>query len=370
MIQVKIKNKVASLVNKNDFIVCGNNDYQIEFLFDEEWNSQPVKTARFVWNNQYQDVVFTGTVCNVPIINNALFISIGVYAGELRTTTPATITSKKSILCNDPIHVDPPEDIYNQLIELLEKIGVPPEGYEGQVLKKASDEDYDLMWAYEEGGGGGTSDYNQLNNKPSLNDVELRGNKSLHDYGIQPEGNYATKDELPDVSNFITNSVNDLINYYLKSETYNKTEVNNLIGAISTIRFEVVEIKPIVGDTNIIYLVPKTAQTDDIYEEWIYVNDSWELIGSTQVDLTGYAKETWVLTQISNFLTQTQIQNLINTALTGYVTESWVNQQGFIKQHQDISGKEDKNHLTINDTSYEIRLGTEGTDGYITLEVE
>lgn len=165
MIQVKVEKKVASLVNKNDFIVCGNNDYQIEFLFDEEWNSQPVKTARFVWNNQYQDVVFTGTVCNVPIINNALFISIGVYAGELRTTTPAMIVSKKSILCNDPIHVDPPEDIYNQLVSLMELIGLIPGGLDGQVLKKKSDEDFDVIWAYEEGGGGeGTQNHSKLYN--------------------------------------------------------------------------------------------------------------------------------------------------------------------------------------------------------------
>ena len=37
---------------------------------------------------------------------------------------------------------------------------------------------------------------------------------------------------IPDVSNFITASVNNLINYYLKSETYTKAEVNALIGSI------------------------------------------------------------------------------------------------------------------------------------------
>lgn len=35
------------------------------------------------------------------------------------------------------------------------------------------------------GGGGGTSDYSQLTNKPSINNVELSGNKSLADLGIQ-----------------------------------------------------------------------------------------------------------------------------------------------------------------------------------------
>lgn len=34
------------------------------------------------------------------------------------------------------------------------------------------------------GGGGGTSDYTDLNNKPKINNVTLAGNKSLGDLGI------------------------------------------------------------------------------------------------------------------------------------------------------------------------------------------
>lgn len=36
-------------------------------------------------------------------------------------------------------------------------------------------------------GGGGTSDYDDLDNKPSINDVELSGNKALSDLGIQEQ---------------------------------------------------------------------------------------------------------------------------------------------------------------------------------------
>lgn len=39
-------------------------------------------------------------------------------------------------------------------------------------------------------GGGGATDYTQLTNKPQINSVELSGNKSLSDLGIQPAGNY------------------------------------------------------------------------------------------------------------------------------------------------------------------------------------
>ena len=53
-------------------------------------------------------------------------------------------------------------------------------------------------------GGGGTSDYTQLTNKPQINSVELTGNKSLSDIGAQPAGDYALKSELPDVSGLAT----------------------------------------------------------------------------------------------------------------------------------------------------------------------
>ena len=60
--------------------------------------------------------------------------------------------------------------------------------------------------------------------------------------------------------NFIDNTVNNLANYYLKTETYTQTEINNLIGQIATLSVEKVDALP-EGEaikTNVIYLVAKT----------------------------------------------------------------------------------------------------------------
>ena len=46
------------------------------------------------------------------------------------------------------------------------------------------------------GGSAGTTDYTQLENKPQINSIELTGNKTLNDLGIQAKGNYLTA--LPD----------------------------------------------------------------------------------------------------------------------------------------------------------------------------
>ena len=39
----------------------------------------------------------------------------------------------------------------------------------------------------------GSSDYNDLQNKPKINDVELINNKTLDELNIQPKGDYPDK---------------------------------------------------------------------------------------------------------------------------------------------------------------------------------
>lgn len=54
-------------------------------------------------------------------------------------------------------------------------------------------------------------------------------------------------------------------------------------------KVEVVTELPTTGETNVIYLVPKqTSGENDVFDEYLYVNDEWELIGSTAIDLSGY----------------------------------------------------------------------------------
>lgn len=57
--------------------------------------------------------------------------------------------------------------------------------------------------------GGGTSDYEELENQPKINNVTLSGNKTLSDLGIQPAGNYALKSEIPTVPTNVSAFTND-----------------------------------------------------------------------------------------------------------------------------------------------------------------
>ena len=116
--------------------------------------------------------------------------------------------------------------------------------------------------------------------------------------------NKAEKTDIPDTSEFITKSVNDLINYY------NKDQINELAMSIQTVNIVVVDTLPIIGESNVIYFVKKDGSENDIYDEWIYINNKWEHIGNTQIDLTDYATKKWVREQ--NYMPISDFQEYMN----------------------------------------------------------
>lgn len=53
-------------------------------------------------------------------------------------------------------------------------------------------------------------------------------------------------------------------------------------------KIEVVTELPETGEANVIYLVPKeTEDENNVFDEYLYINDEWELIGSTAIDISG-----------------------------------------------------------------------------------
>ena len=64
-----------------------------------------------------------------------------------------------------------------------------------------------------EGSGGGVSDYTELENKPSINNVELDGNKTSSDLGLAPASHTHTSSDVSGLANVATSgSYNDLSN--------------------------------------------------------------------------------------------------------------------------------------------------------------
>ena len=138
------------------------------------------------------------------------FITSGTYTGNADNTEPLTPTDKQQMETAIQKNTDDIIVLQNNKQDVL---------ISGENIKTINNES--ILGSgninIEGGGSGGTSNYNELTNKPKINNIELKGNKSLNDLGIQPKGNYALESDIPDVSNFITKDVNNLTYYTLSS---------------------------------------------------------------------------------------------------------------------------------------------------------
>lgn len=145
--------------------------------------------------------------------------------------------------------------------------------------------------------------------------------------------------QLTNNSGFITNAVNDLTNYYLKTDTYTKTEVNTLFSSITTISLEIVSTLPTPGPTyyfntsKTIYLVPKsTTQIQNTYDEYICTRAgtegnytyAWEKIGDTQIDLSNYVQKTFTIAGIDlqDNITTSELQTALTDSTHNFVTDT------------------------------------------------
>lgn len=120
-ISVKIRDKVAT--GDGTRIVCGNSDYTVNFDLDAEWSAYDAKTMRVYYGlgqqAQYTDVVFRGASCALPVILDCVHVAIGLYAGDLRSSTRASFQCAPSILCDAGAPSAPPDDVYAQIMELI-----------------------------------------------------------------------------------------------------------------------------------------------------------------------------------------------------------------------------------------------------------
>lgn len=136
-----------------------------------------------------------------------------------------------------------------------------------------------------------------------------------NDEGFIKSADIPTKtSDLTNDSGFVTNAatqeiLNEFVNYYTKTQTYSKTEVDALVNALKQFEVVVVSELPAASASTLkkMYLVPADdPKTSNVKDEYVTVqsgnNYSWEKIGSTAVSLEAYS-------------TTAQTQEMINTAV-------------------------------------------------------
>ena len=163
--------------------------------------------------------------------------------------------------------------------------------------------------------------------------------------------------EFANDTQFITSTVSNLQNYY------DKTNVDALISAIPKFSIQVSQSGlPASGNSTTIYLVPKTAGSQDAYDEYLYVNGQWEKIGSTQVNFSFDQSGTDILingtairsatTSQSGVMTATQVGSL-NAATSG--VSSLQSQYGSLNSTvSDINGRLGTVESTLSTTVSQI----------------
>lgn len=112
-------------------------------------------------------------------------------------------------------------------------------------------------------------------------------------------------------SAFVDNTVSDLVNYYLKTETYSQKEINTKIAAIATIKIQIVDTLPENGASNIFYLVSNGGASGNSYDEYVWTGTAFEKVGSTDIDLSNYVQKDGTLdTNTVAFTTATKRNNI------------------------------------------------------------
>lgn len=268
-IQIAVINKIPSVIGDIKCMISDNTDYTARFSFDDQWD-EGTKNVFFVLDDGYAFPVvrMEGDVVEIPRVQKggiSRVLYIGVTQGDIRTTSGIGIRVKESItdmISDEAVQPDPSlwDDILTRLIAVEENVD--------EVVAETV-EDY------------------------------LREN---------PIGVPTKLSELENDTGFITRLVNDLANYYRKSETYTREEVDGKISAIPKFSIAVVDALPtenISGTT--VYLVRSGDDGGDLYTEYIFAGGAWEVLGSQRVDLTGYVTDAELTNALKEYAKLTDI---------------------------------------------------------------
>ena len=150
---------------------------------------------------------------------------------------------------------------------------------------------------------------NNILNGESAANVRDKLNQVIQGVNIHNSAGYATVQ-------YITNLI---ANYYLKSETYNKTEINSLVSSVNKLEPKLIASINDVTEEGYIYLLPVDGVDSNFYNEYLLINGVPELIGSfgSDIDLSNYITSGQLTTALSAYVTSsafnTAISNLANT---------------------------------------------------------
>lgn len=238
-----------SLVNAiNDVASSSGNGDMLKTVYDQNDNGI-VDNAEKVNNHTVEKDVPSNAV-----FTDTIYDDTAIQAAIAAKPDMSDIPTKTSDLTNDSDFIDQ-TDLNTALNGKVDKVtgkglstndytteektklanlvtggNVPAGGTTGQILQKKSATDYDAEWVNKP-----TTTVDSALSDTSTNPVQNKVVKAAIDQKANSSAIPTKTSSLTNDSGFITNSTNGLTNYYKKTETYTKTEVDNKIPASITV---------------------------------------------------------------------------------------------------------------------------------------
>ena len=140
----------------------------------------------------------------------------------------------------------------------------------------------------------------------------------------------------------LTNDKNFVSETELDSKNFQTAEnvnaaIASALGDVSGLSYLIVTELPQTGEAGVIYLISNNSNTsNNIYDEYIYVSNTFEKIGTTEIDLSGYIEE-----EVFN----TELEKKLDINSNGYVKSMDI--------EQSDSGSVYLKYKLGNDTDYQ-----------------
>lgn len=131
-------------------------------------------------------------------------------------------------------------------------------------------------------------------------------------FNVVNGANITKVSELENDEEFIKATTINLTNYFLKTETYSKSQIDDLlrnVGAGLSVKIvtELPTGEEISGTT--IYLINTSGAN---YNQYMYIDGSWANLGSTAVDMSSYYNKTQIDTKLEDYVTANRLTNKLD----------------------------------------------------------
>ena len=176
--------------------------------------------------------------------------------------------------------------VAKEIKSYYEELGLVPETVNGYAFGSSGDiSGGDINYFTEENG-----PYMVLTNRDIINPTTLCGGNVIILKDILPSEEPSLELLTIQLDGSTVGTYDGSTETTINIEAASKEYVQELISTVTSASFEVVDELPTESiKTNTIYLIPsQSSGLNNVYDEWVYINNKWELIGTTAIDLSNY----------------------------------------------------------------------------------